>query len=510
MVRFRKTGFETAGVFFFGILFICFTRPAYSQIALDTWLVGQYDFNDSINDHSQLKNNLIGSNITFDRDRFCTPKAAVYLNGSQNLFQTQTNALNNQYYTFTFWLKSGNISSNYATLIDIGSDPGKNNGQRVVYYQGGLIMASSGTTANPTTAINSSNISIPVGNWVFIAVVRNRTNYFVYVDGNPMYSNALPGYPSSYYNQANPALFLGSDPDQTHFYSGYLDDFHIYNHDLDAATIKAIYGFGTEKQIQTSLNTICKNIPVGFYLDSTNATGITWDFGDPGSGALNSGDQFTVSHTYKLPGDYVVKALLNTPCSVHAPVSTVIRVAPCNPPCKLPDFIRISDSCLENSITFRTDADSSLKNIVWDFGDGSSYTSYIFPFEGVHQFTLPGTYSIKAEASDTCNESAEIYYKNLNINSCKPQPIPEIPNAFTPNGDGINDNWAIPGLAFFPKCTIKIFDRWGNSVFTASGGYSTPFDGLKNGTRLPIGTYYYFIQLKEGLKPLVGSVSILY
>jgi gliding motility-associated-like protein len=486
--------------------------PSYSQIALDTWLVGQYDFNNNSLDHTQYQNNLIGSNEAFGPDRFCTPNAAIHLNGTQNLVQTQTNGLNNKQYTFTFWLKTEAVNSNYATLVDIGSDPGKNNGQRVILTNSGNIVASSGTTNNPGNALVSLPTNIPAGNWVFVAVVRSLSNFAVYIDGNEVYHLVLQAYPSTYYNAINPALYIGSDPDQSHFYMGFIDDFHIYNEDLTAETIKAIYGFGTEKQIGISPDNLCVNKPVTFRLDSTNAIGVVWNFGDPNATqAENYGNTYTVQHTYSQPGNYVVTGLLSTACSVHAPVSTVAMVGACKPPCNLPTFITANDSCLENSISFDAHADPSVQSIIWDFGDQTSKTVVNkFPFQANHKYALPGTYNISAQVSDTCHEGVALYLQGLNVNSCLPQPIPQIPNAFSPNGDGINDTWAIPSLLYYPKCQVKVLDRWGNLVFSTSQGYSQVFDGYRNGVRLPMGAYYYIIQLKDGIKPLAGSVSILY
>jgi hypothetical protein len=45
-------------------------------------------------------------------------------------------------------------------------------------------------------------------------------------------------------------------------------------------------------------------------------------------------------------------------------------------------------------------------------------------------------------------------------------------------------------------------------VYT-SRGYSKPWDGTRNGTALPVGTYYYIIQVKQGDTPLNGSVTII-
>jgi len=70
-----------------------------------------------------------------------------------------------------------------------------------------------------------------------------------------------------------------------------------------------------------------------------------------------------------------------------------------------------------------------------------------------------------------------------------------IPNTITPNGDGINDTWDIAHLSEYHNATVDIFNRYGQRVFHTMG-YGKPWDGTYNGKRLPVGTYYYIIDLK--------------
>jgi len=88
------------------------------------------------------------------------------------------------------------------------------------------------------------------------------------------------------------------------------------------------------------------------------------------------------------------------------------------------------------------------------------------------------------------------------------QCIVTIPNAFTPNGDGINDLWNISALQSYPGCSISVYNRYGARVYN-SVNYSKAWDGTINGKQLAPGTYYYVIDLKNGKKPLAGSVTIL-
>lgn len=83
-----------------------------------------------------------------------------------------------------------------------------------------------------------------------------------------------------------------------------------------------------------------------------------------------------------------------------------------------------------------------------------------------------------------------------------------VPNAFTPNGDGINDQWNVVGLVAYYNATIDVFDRYGSKVFH-SVGYNTPWDGTYNGSPLPMGVYYYVIDTKVKNQVISGSVTIV-
>jgi gliding motility-associated-like protein len=85
-----------------------------------------------------------------------------------------------------------------------------------------------------------------------------------------------------------------------------------------------------------------------------------------------------------------------------------------------------------------------------------------------------------------------------------------VPSGFSPNGDGVNDFWVLPFSGTFPTIVVEVYNRWGELLFH-SDGYSQPWDGTYEGKALPIGTYYYVIQLNDPRFPkaLTGPVTIL-
>jgi gliding motility-associated-like protein len=93
-----------------------------------------------------------------------------------------------------------------------------------------------------------------------------------------------------------------------------------------------------------------------------------------------------------------------------------------------------------------------------------------------------------------------------------------IPDAFSPNGDNINDYFEIPGIEYYDGNSIEIYNRWGNKVYEAKNyGIATVpkyWNGKSNtgfrlgNEELPSGTYFYVINLGNGEKRMAGSVYL--
>jgi gliding motility-associated-like protein len=110
------------------------------------------------------------------------------------------------------------------------------------------------------------------------------------------------------------------------------------------------------------------------------------------------------------------------------------------------------------------------------------------------------TYTLTAVSQSCGTSTSSVYvrvYKKVTI-----------PNAFSPNNDGINDYWDINALNTYPESITQVFDRYGQQVFQSTG-YARPWDGSNNGKALPSGTYYYIIDLKDGQPKLSGWVLIV-
>ena len=89
-------------------------------------------------------------------------------------------------------------------------------------------------------------------------------------------------------------------------------------------------------------------------------------------------------------------------------------------------------------------------------------------------------------------------------------PKVKVPSGFTPNGDGHNDTWVLDFAPLFPNIDVQVFSRWGEPLFR-SIGYAVPWDGKYDGKVVPVGTYYYVIELHDERFPeaLTGPLTVI-
>ncbi len=86
-----------------------------------------------------------------------------------------------------------------------------------------------------------------------------------------------------------------------------------------------------------------------------------------------------------------------------------------------------------------------------------------------------------------------------------------IPNAFTPNGDGLNDDFGPRANGHFNRYQMQIFNRWGQNVFV-SADINTHWDGSYNGLPADVGVYYYIatVMCRDGTEfQRKGDVTLI-
>lgn len=144
-------------------------------------------------------------------------------------------------------------------------------------------------------------------------------------------------------------------------------------------------------------------------------------------------------------------------------------------------FIAIADSANHGNVTVN---DDGTLNYVPDFN-----------YQGLDSFV----YQICDPVCPTiCDEALVIVDVQFN-DRCF------VPNALSPNGDGINDELLLVCRELYPNMEIQIFSRWGNMVFQ---GEPNGWNGMFNGANLPDGAYFYILDFGDGFKPQSGYIVI--
>lgn len=87
----------------------------------------------------------------------------------------------------------------------------------------------------------------------------------------------------------------------------------------------------------------------------------------------------------------------------------------------------------------------------------------------------------------------------------------EVFNAFSPDGDGVNEEWFIPAVESNPENTVTIFNRWGDRLiqFQNYNNADVVWTGTsEDGDELASGTYFYAIEFTDGSAPVTGWVQL--
>ncbi len=200
-------------------------------------------------------------------------------------------------------------------------------------------------------------------------------------------------------------------------------------------------------------------------------------------------DETIISNTGTFVYTYTID---RQPCgSVATEVTFVVVQGPSSGNPNNPELICISDPTF-NLIELMSGATSGG---VWTDSDGNEISG-IFDPETAGTFTF--TYTV---SSPECGDIHSELITVVSENNCTDNVI-VVPQGFSPNGDGIGDNWIVRNVEQYPNNTLLIFNRWGEEVFSARP-YNNNWDGkasggLNSGEGLPVGTYWYVLDLGDG------------
>lgn len=136
----------------------------------------------------------------------------------------------------------------------------------------------------------------------------------------------------------------------------------------------------------------------------------------------------------------------------------------------------------------------------WDFGDGNTGS---YPFV-MHTYQEPGTYTVRLNVTDSNTSLTDSYFLSVTISD-----FFNVPNVFTPDGDGINDLFIAQSDGVTPV-TITIFNRAGSIVYKRSAP-TIVWDGkTPSGQRVSPGVYYYVITSEKESYKQTGFFHLFY
>jgi gliding motility-associated-like protein len=224
-----------------------------------------------------------------------------------------------------------------------------------------------------------------------------------------------------------------------------------------------------------------------------------WDFGDGTTSTAT-----TPTHTYTVPGIYTIKlkAIDTTTCNKEDSVSFTITVS--GSPTALYSYSP-NPPQVNTAVNF-TNASLNAISYLWKFGDGDTLNTIRRDTTVQHFYNVTKTFN-----------SCLIAYNQYGCTDtfCLPIvarviPALDVPNIFTPNGDGVNDQVYVLGFAI-AKMTWRIYNRWGTLVFTTTDRHQG-WDGKYKGVLQPQEVYTYTLEVEfsDGTRTTkTGDITLL-
>lgn len=248
----------------------------------------------------------------------------------------------------------------------------------------------------------------------------------------------------------------------------------------------------------------CAPWTFNFTNTTTGATSYLWDFGDPGSGANNTSLLAGPSHTYNFGGSYNVTLIAANAsgCLDTITIPNAVTVFP-QPVASL----TVTNPVLseEAPTAVFNDLSSGGTNCVTYFGDGDSLIGCNLG-SFTHVYGSAGTYTVTmiTTNNDGCSDTTEITVV------VEPESTIYLPNAFTPNGSGLNDFFLAYGTNI-NNFTMLVFDRWGNLLFESNDIYKG-WDGKFKGQLVQEDVYVWKITYTDShnkKKKAIGHVTVI-
>lgn len=352
------------------------------------------------------------------------------------------------------------------------------------------------TDANGCSASDQATVT------VIPMPVANAGNDTSVCSGSAITLNATGGA-NFLWNDGNASASLTVSPDTNTTYSVTVSNSFCTSTDDVNIVVNPL----PDVSFSSDITSGCGPLPADFTcITPEQAALYAWQFGDG-----ETSDGIRVNHIFRSSGKFNVSLTVtdDNGCSNSITIPQMITVFP-NP---VIDFTWEKDkkNFFDNIVYFTSSSVNPVNVWSWNFGDEASLEENVSGSENpVHNYADPGSYNVwlSAENDYGCRDSVmrEITVKKITALF--------IPSAFTPNNDGLNDDFGpVFSSISLEKFRFSVFDRWGNVVFQTSD-MNERWDGkMKNGSKPAPGDVFVwkvaYKAAKENEREEMGDVTVL-
>ncbi|MCC9168689.1 Ig-like domain-containing protein [Pontibacter harenae] len=269
----------------------------------------------------------------------------------------------------------------------------------------------------------------------------------------------------------------------------------------------------TPAVIKVPIRTTYANVPLPATVEVTYATGekeqisVNWS-----QGSYNG----LVAGAYELTGELVLAPMTTNFSNMSARVTVEVQ------PNKVPTALAFStttfkpEATADEMIGTLTTTDEDDNAFVYELvsGQGDANNS-LFEIKGDKVYLksnkgLSGmtAFSIRVRSTDPYNNTIEKSFTLTKELYAKQEAQLKIVNAFSPDGDGINDTWTIPELRFYNNVEIEVYDRSGVRLFQTTNP-EEGWTGRGHRGEVLEGAFFYVVQVKDINMVKKGVVTIL-
>jgi gliding motility-associated-like protein len=237
---------------------------------------------------------------------------------------------------------------------------------------------------------------------------------------------------------------------------------------------------------------ICADAPVAFNLLLNKVDSVKWNFGDSLAGTANFSTEFHPQHTYPAPGKYTVKAIIFNKCFADTADAEVTITT--DKQIKIPGVVKDSVICTGTTL-FMDATTPGASKYLWGGGNISP----------VQKITVAGNYEIQVQ--NDCSIDRRTF--KISIEDCKCDVF--VPNAFSPNYDGLNDFFKPVVKCLAADFQFSVFDKYGQTIFESKDYSGNGWNGNVKAEPAAVGAYVWLMQYRNpNTKKMITQKGTVY